>query len=186
MCKYAKLPFHTWKVSILLNWNGPIPHKILHVKIIFTSKPLMSHVELCVSMRDSNFIREKFLYYSLEMVQFHIKCYMWNRICEFSVSLIDRVLFLCCSFTVVKNCPVGKTGTICNYLYSALWLGLTRINSIVRASALISSLRSWVRFLLRTHDTYVKRVNHRFTESRGFSPRPPLSSQRESWQSGLG
>jgi predicted DNA-binding transcriptional regulator len=67
---------------------------------------------------------------------------------------------------VVKNCPNGTTGTICNYLYSALWLGLTRINAIVRASALISSLRSWVRFLLRTRDTYVKRVSHRFTESR--------------------
>jgi hypothetical protein len=35
-------------------------------------------------------------------------------------------------------------------------------------------------FLLRTHDTYVKRVSQRFTKSRGFSPGAPVSSHRES------
>jgi hypothetical protein len=40
-----------------------------------------------------------------------------------------------------------------------------------RQSKLLSPLRSWVRFLLRTH---VKRVSQRSDESRGFSPGTPV------------
>ena len=39
-------------------------------------------------------------------------------------------------------------------------------------------LRLWVRFSLRTHNTYVKRVSQRSTESRGFTPGTPVSSHR--------
>jgi hypothetical protein len=47
---------------------------------------------------------------------------------------------------------------------------------------------SWVRFSLRTRDTwhYVKRVSQRSPERRGFSPGTPVSSNRECWQGGLG
>jgi hypothetical protein len=41
----------------------------------------------------------------------------------------------------------------------------------------LSPLRSWIRFLLRTH---VKRVSQRSVESRGFSPGALVSSHRES------
>jgi hypothetical protein len=50
----------------------------------------------------------------------------------------------------------------------------------------LSPLRSWVRFSLRTHDSYVKRVSQHSTESRGFSRGTPVCSHRECWQSGLG
>ena len=72
--------------SVIWKKLSTVYYSFSHLKIIFLFKPLMSHVELCVSMWNSHFIREKFLYYSIEMVQFHIKFYMWNRICEFSVS----------------------------------------------------------------------------------------------------
>ncbi len=53
-----------------------------------------------------------------------------------------------------------------------------------RQSKGLPPLRSWVRFSLRTHDTYVKRVSQRSTESRGFSPGTPVSSYRECCMAG--
>ncbi len=50
----------------------------------------------------------------------------------------------------------------------------------VRAGKRLSLLTSWVQFSLRTHDSYVKRVSQRSTESRGFSPGTPVSSHKES------
>jgi hypothetical protein len=50
----------------------------------------------------------------------------------------------------------------------------------------LSPPRSWVRFSLRTHEAYVKRVSQRSTESRGFSSGTPVSSHRECSQGGLG
>jgi hypothetical protein len=50
-------------------------------------------------------------------------------------------------------------------------------------SKVLSPLRLWVGFSLRTH---VKRVSQRSAESRGFSPGAPVSSHRECWQDGLG
>jgi hypothetical protein len=58
--------------------------------------------------------------------------------------------------------------------------------AIVRASA----FHLWDRWFDSRyglmHDTYVKRVSQRSTESRGFSPGTPVSSHRECWQGGLG
>ena len=48
-----------------------------------------------------------------------------------------------------------------------------------RVSQRLLTLGSWFQFSLRTHDTYVKRVSQRSTESRRFSPGTPVSSHRE-------
>jgi hypothetical protein len=45
-------------------------------------------------------------------------------------------------------------------------------------SKCLSYARSWVRFFLRTHDTFEKRVSERCTENRGFSRGTPVSFHR--------
>jgi hypothetical protein len=70
-------------------------------------------------------------------------------------------------------------------LVKLLFCGLGKVDGAGQNERL-PPLRSWVRFSLRTLDTYVKRVSQRSTETRGFSPCTPVSSHRECWQGGLG
>jgi hypothetical protein len=95
---------------------------------------------------------------------------------ELSLGLSDStqpVMFM----RVTKLLDAGVRSLLCCYTCSThestakmrfLWHN--------RQSKRLSLLRSWLRFPLRTHHTYVKRVCQCSTKSRGFSPGTPVST----------
>ena len=91
------------------------------------------------------------------------------------VALTSPFLFKICKYKVLDYIRVTEFKFKAYQAAPRMSLTLHAYSQRLEGKRLLP-LRSWVKHLFWIHDTYVKRVSQRSTESRGFSPGTMVSS----------